>query len=342
MMNLSCQSIATAAVLLLSPPPGAFWPNFAGGVILVVGLFTLTRQLSGRAASGPDNLISFAPLFFAMAMAIFGADHFIAAKFVAQIVPSWIPGHLFWTYFVGAALIASALSLATNIQSRLAAMLLGGMILIFVFTIHLPGCFATPFDKTRFTILLRDSTLSLSALAFAASSSCFHRIAHIDREPDSESQTWQSRAATLIISIARFVIAITIAVFGIDHFLYPAAAPGIPQENSNFVFTMPHWIPAHAFWAYATGAVFVICAVAIATGKRARTAATVLGATVLALVLFVYAPIALAHPSDISNGLNYLAIHFALAGAALFLASALPKSARDEVTVPSLHRVPDS
>jgi uncharacterized membrane protein len=62
-------------------------------------------------------------------MAIFGADHLVAAKFAATIVPSGIPGHPFWAYIVGCVLIAAALSLATSIRWRLAVALLGIMIL---------------------------------------------------------------------------------------------------------------------------------------------------------------------------------------------------------------------
>src|SRR6185436_15464576 len=48
----------------------------------------------------------FWPAFFAVAMAIFGADHMVAAEFVAIIVPEWMPWRLFWAYFVGFALFA--------------------------------------------------------------------------------------------------------------------------------------------------------------------------------------------------------------------------------------------
>jgi len=77
-------------------------------------------------------------------MAIFGSDHLVAAKFVATIVPSWIPGHLFWAYFMGFALIAATLNLATSIRWRLAASLL----FIFVLTIHIPNLPAALHDRT--------------------------------------------------------------------------------------------------------------------------------------------------------------------------------------------------
>jgi hypothetical protein len=75
------------------------------------GLSTSVKRRIGQ-ASGFDKFVLFGPLSFAIAMVIFGADHLVAAKLVATIVPSWIPGHLSWVYFVGA-LIVAALSLAT-------------------------------------------------------------------------------------------------------------------------------------------------------------------------------------------------------------------------------------
>jgi hypothetical protein len=46
------------------------------------------HQELNRQASGLDKFILFGPRCFAIAMAMFGAGHFVAAKFVATIVPS--------------------------------------------------------------------------------------------------------------------------------------------------------------------------------------------------------------------------------------------------------------
>jgi uncharacterized membrane protein len=307
------------ALLVFSISGETFWPYFAGGAILAIGI-AMAGMGKVRQAHGLDKLILFGPLLFGIPMAIFGADHFTAAKFVAGAVPSWIPAHLFWVYFVGVSLIAAAISLVTKIQSRLAAALLGIMIFLFVVLIHVPNWFAMPYDNIRLTLVLRDLALSAGALAFAASRSQ-QRPAGDTRgwQEDSHSQNLSSR----LIVAYRFLIAISIGVFGIDQYLYPTFAPGIPQEGPVFV-TMPAWIPGHVFWAYVTGTIFLVCAVGLMTRKHARSAATVLGLTLLVLALFVYLPLTVAKASDIANGLNYLAIHFALAGAVLMLAGSLP------------------
>src|ERR1700722_15369948 len=320
-----------------------FWPYFAGGAILIIGIAMARKYVVGQAhGHGLDRIVFLGPLLLAIAMAIFGAAHFVAAPFVAKLVPAWIPGHLFWAYFLGFALIAAAFSLATKIQPRLSAALLGIMIFIFVLTIHIPSCFATPYDKTRLTIVLRDSTLAAGALAFAASQS--------DNSPAGRAPAWlqslglQSVGPILTV-VARFFIAISIAVFGIDQYLNPTFAAGIPQEGPVFI-TMPDWIPGHVFWAYLTGTIFVVCAIGLTTRRYARSAATVLGVAVLALALFIYLPITIAKAPDIANGLNYLAIHLALAGAALLLAGSLPAkteyAAVAEVEPSSLGRLSNS
>jgi uncharacterized membrane protein len=321
-----CHPMFALAVLFISG--GTFWPYFGGAAILVIGI---ARVRKGRVwqAYGLDRLILFGPLLFAIPMAIFGMDHLVAAKAIATVVPSWIPGQLFWAYFVGVALIAAALSLATKTQPHLSAALLGIMIFLFVLLIHLPSCLATPYDKTKLTLVLRDLTLSAGALAFAASRSEHGRAR---RAPGWLQGSQVEGLSSKLIVLSRFLIAISIAVFGIDHYLYPSFAPGIPQEGAVFV-TMPAWIPGHEFWAYLTGTIFVACAGGLTTRKHARSAATVLGLTVLILALFVYLPLTLAKASDVANGLNYLAIHLALAGAVLLLAGSSSAVDVDYATV---------
>jgi hypothetical protein len=99
------------------------------------------------------------------------------------------------------------------------------------------------------------------------------------------------------------------------------------------VITMPSWIHGHQFWAHITGAILIACGVALMANRQGRFAATVLGLTLLVLTLFVYLPLVFAKPSDIGNGLKYVAIHSALAGAALLPAGALPSTVPVEVAV---------
>lgn len=79
-----------------------------------------------------------ARILLALAMVNFGAVHFLLPQFIGPLVPAWLPGHLFFTYFIGCAFVAVALSFVSGIQVRLAGILLGFMFVIFVVTLHLP------------------------------------------------------------------------------------------------------------------------------------------------------------------------------------------------------------
>lgn len=101
--------------------------------------------------AGTQTTIKLGRLLFAIALVVFGVQHFLYARFVATLVPSWIPGHLFWAIFVGVAFVAAALSIASQIKGRLAATWLGIMFLLWVLVLHLPRVAASPHNGNEWT-----------------------------------------------------------------------------------------------------------------------------------------------------------------------------------------------
>src|SRR5262252_10300627 len=85
-------------------------PYLAGAVVFILGVIGIRREFS--TARGVDRIICLGPMFLAIPMAVYGADHFVFTGFIVRLVPKWIPGHLFWVLLVGICLIAGALSLA--------------------------------------------------------------------------------------------------------------------------------------------------------------------------------------------------------------------------------------
>jgi uncharacterized membrane protein YphA (DoxX/SURF4 family) len=88
---------------------------------------------------------------FALSLVVFGIQHVLYAQFIAGLVPSWIPSHLFWAYFVGVAFFAAATALVTGIQSQLACTLLGAMFFAWVVFVHAPRILATPSSGDEWT-----------------------------------------------------------------------------------------------------------------------------------------------------------------------------------------------
>ena len=153
------------AMIFGSIPGQVFWPYFAGASISLAGALAVKGEV--LFAKGTDKIVSMGRLFFAVPMAVFGAQHFTEAKFIVQLVPSWIPGAWFWTYFVGTALIAAALSMVVKKQAGLAASLLALMLFLFVVLMHIPNVVAKPSDRVLWAVALRDLSFSGGALALA-------------------------------------------------------------------------------------------------------------------------------------------------------------------------------
>lgn len=99
-------------------------------------------------------------------IAVFGIFHFINASAMTAMVPSWLPGAIFWVYLVGLALLAAAVSVIINKQAPLALMLLGVMLIIFVLTMHLPAVIGG--NEMSMGQLLKDTALAGAAFYLSA------------------------------------------------------------------------------------------------------------------------------------------------------------------------------
>jgi uncharacterized membrane protein len=147
-------------------PWGVLLLYLIGAIILAVGLYTVKKDLASR--QGLDKIVALGPLFVAVPISVFGMEHFTATKTMVGMVPKWIPGHLFWVFFVGACHIGAALSIALRKYVGVTAALLGVMILLFVILIHIPGIASAPASTLLWVVALRDLAFSGGALSIAA------------------------------------------------------------------------------------------------------------------------------------------------------------------------------
>ncbi|HTS01754.1 MAG TPA: hypothetical protein VMN04_04470 [Thermoanaerobaculia bacterium] len=95
--------------------------------------------LAGSGVEGRPRVPSrMGRLLFAGPLVVFGLQHLLYRGFLSTLVPSWVPGPLFFTEVVGAAFLAAAAAIATNKAARPAALLLGTMFGLIVLTLHVP------------------------------------------------------------------------------------------------------------------------------------------------------------------------------------------------------------
>lgn len=297
---------SSAVIALLAIPSQVTWSYCVGGVVFAIGLVTIFLRGDWQKARGLDGLVLFGPLFYAAPLAAFGTEHFTLTEAIASIIPTWIPWHQFWAYFVGACFIAAALSLVTGIQARLSASLLGLTFFLFVVLMDAPGWAQNPRDRFALAVMLRELSFSGSALALAA------RL----------TKQWREHGTHLLATIGRYFIAIPVLFFSFEQFMHGNYVPGIPLNRVT-----PEWVYGHAIWTYLTAVVYAVAGILLLVGKKTRAAAAWLGLTVLFVEFIVYVPIGVVDRASLSNGINYVADTLMFCGAVLLLAGATPREA---------------
>jgi uncharacterized membrane protein YphA (DoxX/SURF4 family) len=222
-----------------------------------------------------------------------------------------MPWRLFIAYFVGVALLAASLSIATKIQVRWSGLLFGIMMFLFVGMLMIPGALANPKDRFAWTIVFRESSFGGGGWILAGSALC---------------EQGRGKGGSKLITVGRVLVAIAAMVFGVEHLLHPAGALGVPLPKLT-----PAWIPGRLLIGYLTGAILLVAGACILLGKNTRMAATYLGTWIVLLVVFIYGPIliaSLANPSTAIKveGIDYFFDTLLFAGAILVLVGATSPS----------------
>jgi uncharacterized membrane protein len=261
---------------------------FAGLAYFLLALISHRKDLSPKFAALPVLGRALVPVGLAM----FGAEHLAAPRAVAQVVPKWMPGHLFWAYFVGFALFAAATSIALNRYARLAASLTGLMFVLFVLMIHVPNVAANPKNRILWAVAVREIAFACGLFLFA------------NRAP----------------LVCRIALGAILVFYAAEHFLHPGFIPGVPLAKMT-----PAWIPLRAAWGYLTGLALLASGAALLLNKQARTATTLLGIVLTLMVAFLYlAILAAAPPNELVEALNYIGDTTLFAGTVLLAAGAMP------------------
>jgi len=281
----------------------------AGVVLFLIALWAAKTDIAR--SGGLDKIVALSNLCFAIPLAVFGAEHLSAAQGISQAVPSYVPWHLFWAYFVGFALLAASLSIATTIQVRWSGLLFGIMMFSFVAMMDIPGALATPRERIPWTLLLRELSFGGGGWILAGNAM---------RGQGREQST------SVLITVGRVLVGLAAIFFAVETFLHPLGCPGVPLEK-----LMPEWIPGRLLIGYLTGAILLVAGASILLGRKTRMAATYLGTWIVLLVVFIYGPILIAALADPSTavkveGINYFADTLLFGGAILALAAAAPRT----------------
>jgi len=281
----------------------------AGLAILLIG--GLASKNDFAAAKGLDKLVALANMCFAAPLAVFGTLHLFGPQFVKDLVPRYMPGRMFWVYFVGCALIAAALSIATRIGVRWSGLLVGIMMLLFVAMLYLPFALQHMHARITWTIVFRESSFGGAGWILAGMA----------------KNGWRGPARSTLITVGRILVGLAAIFFAIQTFLHPLGLPGVPLQKE-----MPAWVPGRMLIGYVTAAALLVAGLSILLNRKTRTVAGCVGSWILLMILVIYVPVMIGAQSNPDlgariEGINYFFDTLLFTGAILAVASASPASA---------------
>lgn len=280
-----------------------------GMAVLLIG--GLASKKDFVQAGGLEKIVALANLCFAAPLAVFGTLHLFGPQFVKGLVPPYMPGRMFWVYFVGCALIAAGLSIASRIGVRWSGLLVGIMMFLFVAMLYLPSGLRHLHARLTWTIVFRESSFGGAGWILAGMA----------------KNGLRGKARTMLITVGRILIGLAAIFFAVQTFLHPLGLPGVPLQKE-----MPAWVPVRALIGYVTASALLVAGVSILLNRKTRTVAACVGGWILLMILVIYLPVmigALSSPNlEVRiEGINYFFDTLLFTGAILAVASASPATA---------------
>ena len=153
--------------VLSTPLDFTMWLGLAETSAMAIGAWAVVsaRALDCPPTAGPSSWVARS---FGLALLIFGASHFLYARFTAVMVPGFLPFPLLLAYLTGAVHAGTGLLLIAGLHRRLAASVEAAMMASFALLVHLPRVFNEPASRLEWTMLL--VALALTGSAWMVSS----------------------------------------------------------------------------------------------------------------------------------------------------------------------------
>jgi len=221
-------------------------------------------------------------IVFAAGIAAIATQNLVYRDFLAglQPAPAWLPARSALAVLVGLLALGFAVAIVSDRGLRRGARGLAALLALSLLALHVPRIISHPSGGT-WAPAFEVIALGSVAVALALPASPAGRLGF---------------GASLL-------------VFGLFHFVY----------LDYIVSVIPAWIPAHMFWALATGVAHLAAGASLVANRKVQLAATLLTIMFGSWVVLLHIPRAVAHPA--ADEFTSLFIAIAMCGGSWLIGS---------------------
>jgi uncharacterized membrane protein len=233
----------------------------------------MNSNTTGRSAI---HIASPGHVAFAAIMIFLGVLGLIKRDFtvVWQPVPNGVPAREVLAYLCTFVSLGCGVGLLWRNSAALAARVLLAFLVLWFLLWRVHGLFVLPLVGGTWSC---GQTLVMTAAAW---------VLFVWFATDWDQQRLAFATGDKGLRIARVLYGLGLIPFGIAHFMYP----------KETIVLIPGWLPWHVFWAYFTGATFIVASLAVLTGVFARLAVTLSALQMGMFALLVWLPRVIAGP----------------------------------------------
>ena len=190
-------------------------------------------------------------------------------------VATYVPGHALFLYLGPLISLTAGVGLLVRQVAVIAARVLLATLFFWVLIFRLPDFVYQPAFQACWSVV--------PALVMLAATLIIH--VRLMTDYDQTHPGFIGRRNGL--RAARLLYGVCLIFFGIAHFV----------DVKDTITLIPHWLPAHLFWAYFTGCTFIAAALADLVDVCAQLAITLSAVQIALFLIVIWIPILAAGPN---------------------------------------------